>query len=191
MSVDHQPISLCQDDRNQREACGCEESCDRGGAGAVLVFGDHAAAPCVRFISYKPCACTIATRREHPRLPRKGGPPVELALVILVVTAFAALVVPSLVGVLIDPKRFKERPTPPSLAPPTDRGRLRLPGWVITPRLRKGRPSQPQHQPPAYNSVQSAPSLHFARRRDPRASGDLQPSADNPGGVASLPVRRK
>lgn len=96
----------------------------------------------------------------------------ELALFILVLAAFVALVMPSIVGVLLDPERFKERPTPPSLAPPKERNRFGLPNWVLMPRLRRDRPSQPSPEP-------------TGRSADPRSS------VGKPGAIASLSVRRK
>jgi hypothetical protein len=91
--------SLCQDGRNQRGARGCEKPGERGGVGAVLAFGDYATHPLVAaLITWKPGHRTLSAGREYPPLSQKRGPPVELALVVLVVATFAALVVPSLVG---------------------------------------------------------------------------------------------
>jgi hypothetical protein len=154
----------------------------------AVVFWDHSARPNVGLITWKPWPRTMPLGREYPP-SQKGGPLVEVALVVLIVATFAALVVPSFLGVLIDPSKFKERPTPPSLARPMERNRLGLPNWLLMPRLRKGPSSQPQPSP---NSPErSAPSLQLARRRKPETSGDVQPSVDKPAVVASLPVRRK
>jgi hypothetical protein len=183
---------VCHDGYSQHEACGCEEPEEPRGVGAVTVFGDHATHPFVpALITWKRRHRTLSTRRGYPPLSRKGGPPVELALVVLAVATFAALVIPSLVGVFLDPHGFKDRPMPPSLAPPKARNRFGLPNWVLIPRLRKGRSSQPQHQPSPYSPERSAPSLPIGRPQTPELFGDPQPSADKPGVVASLPVRRK
>jgi hypothetical protein len=184
--------SLCQDGRNQREARGCEKPGERGGVGAVLAFGDYATHPLVAaLITWKPCHRTLSAGREYPPLSQKRGPPVELALVVLVVATFAALVVPSLVGVFLDPGGFKDRPTPPSLAPRKERNRFGLPNWLLMPHLRKDRSSQIQHQPSPYGRERSAPSLPVARPQTPESFGDPRPSADKPVVVAPLPVRRK
>src|SRR5215210_2462427 len=108
--------------------------------------------------------------REYPPLSRIGEPPVELLLIILVVTAFAALIIPSFVGAFIEPHRFKDRPTPPSLAAPKEHGRFGLPNSLLLPSLRTGRPSQPPHQPLSGRPGLSAPSSQLARRRTPETS---------------------
>jgi hypothetical protein len=184
--------SLCQDGRNQREARGCEKPGERGGVGAVLAFGDYATHPLVAaLITWKPCHRTLSAGREYPPLSQKRGPPVELALVVLVVATFAALVVPSLVGVFLDPGGFKDRPTPPSLAPRKERNRFGLPNWLLMPHRRKDRSSQIQHPPSPYGREQSAPSLPVTRPQTPESFDDPRPSADKPVVVAPLPVRRK
>jgi hypothetical protein len=105
----------------------------------LIIRGVHAAAPEVVLITWKPCCRTLKAGRGYLALSRRGGLRVGLALIVLIAAAFAAMVLPSLLGVLIDPDRVNERPTPPSLVPPKERGRFSLPNWVVMPRSRKSR----------------------------------------------------
>jgi hypothetical protein len=114
---------------------------------------------------------------------------VEFGLFLVVGIAFAVLIIPALVGVIINPGRFRERPTPPSLATANERKRSGLPKWVLTPHLRKGRPSQSQPSPGS--PERSALSLPIACPQMPESFGDLPPRKDKPGGIASPPAGRR
>jgi hypothetical protein len=115
----------------------------------------------------------------------------ELALFVLIVATFAALILPSFLGVFLDPEQFKGRPVPSSFAPFRERCRFGLPNWLLRPRLQKVCSSQPQHQASPDTPGRSTFSLPIARLQTPESFSVPRTTADKRESVASLSVRRK